>query len=126
MIKVDIIKRIKALEKQILNSEVPEFIMIYYDWQSKDWVADEKVRPGDRNLLHFGHYKDYIVHPKFEGTLIMDLLDCPEEMQIDLFMIDFADFRKEHHLKSFGISMEAIKNEKDGLLEQSFAVTVHE
>jgi len=126
MIKVDIIKRIKAIEKQISNIEVPEFVMIYFDWKNNDWIVDEKVRPGDRNILHFKHYKDYVIHPKFEGTLIMDLLDCPEEMQIDLFMIDFSDFRKKHHLKDCGISMEAIRNQNDGILEQSFAVTVHE
>lgn len=126
MIKVDIIKRIKAIEKQISDIEVPEFVMIYYDWQNNDWIVDEKVKSLDRNIYHYKHYKDYVFHPKFEGKVILDSLDCPDELQTNLFSFCMDDFRKENNLKNCGISFECLHNESDGVLEQSFAVTVHE
>lgn len=124
MIKAEIIKRIKSIEKKVLEAEVPDMIMIYYDWQSKDWVADER---GNRsNVKHFKHYKDYIVHPQFEGQIILDLIDCPTEYSGNLHSINMKNFRHEHNLLNCGISFEAISNTDDGILEQSFKVVVHE
>lgn len=126
MIKVDIIKRIKALEQKISEVDIPEFVMIYYDWQNNDWIVDEKFQALERSISHFKHYKDYVFHPSFVGTFILDLLDCPDELQSNLFSLDMADFRKEHNLKNCAISFECVPTVSDGILECSFAVTVHE
>lgn len=78
MIKANIIKRIQEIEKQVLNIAIPDMIMIYYDWQSKDWVIDEKIN--GVKPKHYKHYKEYVFHPKFNGTAILDLIDCPENL----------------------------------------------
>lgn len=126
MIKVDIIKRIKALEQKFSEVDIPEFVMIYYDWQNNAWIVDEKFQALERRILHYKHYRDYVFHPKFDGMVILDSLDCPDEFQSNLFSFDMGDFRKEHNLKNCCISFECVPTASDGILECSFAVTVHE
>lgn len=124
MIKANIIKRIKAIEERVLYVEIPDVVMIYYDWLSEDWVVDEKIKVA--RLKHFKHYKEYIFHPQFIGAVILDLIDCPEEFVGNLHSIQMKEFRKANHLENCGISLEAVHNDFDGILEQSFNVIIYE
>ena len=130
MIKVDIIKRIKAIEKQIFNDEIPVYIMIYYDWNTNDWVVNEKFRPfapgkPNESTKHFKHYKDYVFHPKYEGMVVLDLIDCPENLQIDLIGCDFYELRKGG-LKNCAISIEPRYDIPPEKFSFPFTVSVHE
>ena len=102
MIKVDIIKRLNALEQRVERQFVPNFIMIYYDDDSEDFVVDE-------------HY---------EGVAILDLKSAPKNYVGDLHQIRMKEFREEHDLINCGITLEAVLSDTDGKLEQSFLVTV--
>ncbi len=127
MIKADIIKRIKAIERQVLDAEIPNLVYIYYDWQSKDWVVDEsRMESGDKKQSHYRHYKDYIFHPQFEGIAILDFLDCPDEFQTNLHSIRMGDFKRDNNLKNCGISLEAVLSDREGKLEHLFNVIVRE
>lgn len=124
MIKANIIKRIQEIEKQVLSDAIPDMIMIYYDWHSKDWIIDEKGN--SVKSKHYKHYKDYVFHPKFNGTVILDLIDCPEEFIGNLHSIQMKEFRKSNHLENCGICLEAVHNDTDDILQQSFNVIIHE
>lgn len=127
MIKADIIKRIKAIEQQILDVETPDAIMIYYDWLSEKWVVEEKVAETHfSKLKYFKHYKEYVFHPRFEGVVILDLIDCPDEFQANLHSIQMSDFKEENNIQNCAISFEAVQNDVDGTLEQSFKVVVYD
>lgn len=124
MIKAEIIKRIKALEKQIEEVELPDYIMVYYDWGSKDWIVDEKNN--DSELKHFNHYKDYVIPSRYEGTVLLDLLDCPNDyIGKNLYCISMKEFRENTDSFNCGISLEAIKSSDDSCLEQSFSVIIY-
>lgn len=124
MIKANIIKRIQEIEKQVLTDAIPDMIMIHYDWYSKDWIIDEKSN--SVKSKHYKHYKDYVFHPKFNGTVILDLIDCPEEFIGNLHSIQMKAFRKSNHLENCAISLEAVHNDMGDILQQSFNVIIHE
>ena len=124
MIKVDIIKRLNALEQRVERQFVPNFIMIYYDDDSEDFVVDEHYDNGERHSKHINHYKNYVFHPKFEGVAILDLKSEPKNYVGDLHQIRMKEFREEHDLINCGITLEAVLSDTDGKLEQSFLVTV--
>ncbi len=122
MIKAEIIKRIKNLEKKVSEMAIPKYISIYYDWDSEDWVIDE----GNGGCVkHFKHYKEYIIHPQYDGIVRIDLLDCPDDYTgQNLFCVSMKEFRTAE-MKNKGISFEAVDGMNDGILEQSFKVVLY-
>ncbi len=123
MIKAEIIKRIKILESKVSEMVIPKYISIYYDWQSKDWVVNE----GNGGCgKHFKHYKEYIIHPQYDGIVRIDLLDCPDNYAGQgLFCVSMKEFRTAE-MKNKGISFEAVGERNEGILEQSFEVIIYD
>ena len=128
MIKVDIIKRLNALEQRFAKQDdVPVSVMIYYNYVSNDWIVNERYsEKAKTKTIHLKHYKEYIFHPEFEGNVIIDILDAPDGYVGNLHRFMMKDLKKENHLEGCSISIEIIADSSDGDLEQSFVVTVHQ
>lgn len=100
--KVNIIKRLEALEKQILVPEaVPALIMIHYDSFRQCWIAGEHYGNRDTDRLKevtFDRLSDYCFWESFKGRVILDTFESPElETDIfqNLFCFDIDDLRAD-------------------------------
>ena len=110
-ISARLIKRIEAAEKKAVMTKVPDLIWLRYDWEKGKFAAIEQYfsdpGKGSKNRVqHFDHYKDYIIPADFEGTVLLDLLDCPEEFQSNLHSIPAGDLKRDLNAKGCGISVE--------------------
>lgn len=128
--KLNILKRIEALEKKARKSETPDLIMIFYEPKDEKWTIREDyckhdnkgniVAGGHSKTIMVDHYKDYIIPAGFEGTLLLSLMECPNGG--DLFIIKAKEIKQELKVKGCGLSLEyAGKEGHEGI----FNVTVH-
>lgn len=127
-IKPNLIKRIEAAEKKIVQETTPDLIMISYNWEREKFeVAEQfllKSGNGSKSKIHYcEHYKEYVIPADFEGTVLLNLLDCPEEFQKDLFAVPAGELKKELNATGCGISLEYAA-ELQNKQESKFNITI--
>lgn len=113
--RIEILKRIEAAERRISKTEVPDLVMICYDWERGKWNIRETFMKKDgrgntvegrtTKNLYLNHYKDYVVQPDFSGTILLDLMDCPPEFEGNLYSFTGEQIRKVAEPGS-GVSFE--------------------
>lgn len=110
-ISAGLIKRIEAAEKKAVLKKIPDLVWLRYSWEKRKFAAVEQYfsNPGKgskNRVQYFDHYRDYIIPADFEGTVILDLMDCPEEFQSDMYSISAGDLKRDLKANGCGISME--------------------
>lgn len=119
-------------EKQVQRTDVPDLIMISYDWGKEKWSAKESFfKKNGKGAISGGgkcveyllnHYKEYIIPAEFEGTVLLDLLDCPEEFVSDLYSFSVHDLKKDLDAKGKSLAFELADDELEN--KNKFNVTV--
>lgn len=124
-IKINILNRIKAIEDYVKIKNIPDLIMIFYNWNKKSWCINEKYFNFNvkEEKKYKKHYKEYAIPCDYAGTILLDLYDCPEDMQCGLFSFNVFDIKKKCHIKN----NETFKIEniiKEGKKEARMNITI--
>lgn len=107
--KTMLLKRLEVAEQTVKKADSIELIEIHYNWVAKKWeIVEMRFKKGKykhkRYLLN--HYKEYIIPFEYNGRVLLDLIDCPETFQGDVYSIDINAIRKEEKAFNMGISLE--------------------
>ena len=125
--KLSVVKRIADLEKKTSKKKraYPTLIIICYDYEKDCWRVQENYdEVEDDKTLHFSHYRDYIIEPKCNAQIMLDLLSCPDE--------DAANFYSFNSLeilslvgKNSGASIEYGGEDPENPMNSIFNITEH-
>lgn len=123
--KLNIKKRIEQAEKTLVSRKVPDMIWIDYDESTQKWRINERYfsenyQEKDK-LLFLDHYKDYVIPTDFDGTILIDMMDCPEPF--GLFSVNGSEIRKELKIGKMPFTIEHALASENGSLEHEFNIT---
>ena len=84
-IKANLLKRIEEVEKTTLCSAVPFLVMITYDYDQMLWKVCEDYLIHDgfskQKVFFLKHFNEYVAPSGFTGTVLIDDIDCPAELE---------------------------------------------
>ena len=126
-IKASVIKRIEKAEKFSVSSKKSDMIWIDWDESCNKWrVWERYFSEGYREkskVFHFNNFKDYVIPAEFEGTILINMMECPEP--VDLFKLDTKETRKELDIGKNPFSIEyALDQDEEEQRMHKFNITI--
>lgn len=122
--KISILKRIEALESQVVKVESPDLIMIHYNEFKNKWMIDEYFSNGKQaraEEILLDRLQEYCFKAAYHSRVILDTFSSPDEsIMQNLFAFDIDELRAELKPTDTGaFFIEAIKHDNSSKIPQS-------
>lgn len=126
-IKASVLKRIETVEKATSHQKTPDMIWIDWDESCDKWRVCERYFSKNYQekgrVFHFDNFKDYIIPAEFEGTILINMMECPEP--VDIFSMNAKETRKEFDIGNNPFSIEyALEQDEEEQRKHKFNITV--
>lgn len=126
-IKASVIKRIEKAEKFSVSSKKPDMIWIDWDESCDKWRVWERYLSAGyqekSKVFHFDNFKDYVIPAEFEGTILINMMECPEP--VDLFKLNVKETREELDIGKNPFSIEyALEQDEEDQRNHLFNITI--
>lgn len=134
--KTKILKRLIAIENELIKTENPNTIFIFYDWDKNQFCVreDYNTKNPKENMktgwyskkIFFNHYKEYIFAETTHAQVLLDLIGSPVNGNLYTFHTD--EIRKDCKFgpnTAFSICYSG-ENKETKQPESIFEITLHE
>ena len=126
-IKASVLKRIETVAKAAVHQKTPDLIWIRWNDVQQQWMVQEQFFIGNYQtkdrVFFYEDFKEYIVPAEYDGTVLINMMDCPEP--VDLFSLKAGDVRKEYGIGSHPFSIGyAMDQDEEEQRKHKFNITV--